>query len=128
MTGAEAALRIAQLLPDGVATPGTLLRVALDDGVEVGWIWVSLPGPGRPSMPWIHNIEVHPAHRGRGHGRRMIQLAEAEVGRLGHDQLGLNVFTDNTRAIRLYESLGFEVTNQQMRKPLTPDAGAEPPR
>ncbi|MFG1952622.1 hypothetical protein [Micromonospora sp. NPDC048830] len=46
MTGAEAALRIGQLLPDGVATPGTLLRVALDDGVEVGWIWVSLPGPG----------------------------------------------------------------------------------
>ncbi|MFG1952621.1 GNAT family N-acetyltransferase [Micromonospora sp. NPDC048830] len=71
---------------------------------------------------------MHPAHRGRGHGRRMIPLAEAEVGRLGHDQLGLNVFAHNTRAIRLYESLGFEVTNQQMRKPLTPDFGGAPPR
>ncbi|GAA2715354.1 GNAT family N-acetyltransferase [Micromonospora olivasterospora] len=89
---------------------------------------MSLPAPGRPSLPRIHHIEVHPAHRGRGHGRRMIQLAEAEVARLGYDQLRLNVFAHNTGAIRLYESLGFEVTNQQMRKPLTSDAGEAPPR
>ncbi|MER5701737.1 GNAT family N-acetyltransferase [Micromonospora sp. NPDC002296] len=120
---AESALQIAQLLPDGVATPGVLLRLALVDDVEVGWIWVTLPrpgGPSNPSTPWIHNIEVHPAHRGRGHAARMIGLVEAELARLGFDRLGLNVFADNTVAVRLYERLGFRVTAQQMSKPVGP--------
>ncbi|TDC59540.1 GNAT family N-acetyltransferase [Micromonospora sp. KC207] len=117
---AEAASQIARLLPDGVATPGALLRVALVDGVEVGWIWTALPDADRPGTAWIHNIEVHSAHRGRGHARRMIQLAEAELAGLGVGQLGLNVFGRNTVAKRLYDGLGFRVTAQQMSKPLPP--------
>ncbi|MEU8025198.1 MULTISPECIES: GNAT family N-acetyltransferase [Micromonospora] len=119
---AEALAQIGRLLPDGVASPGVLLRVALVEGEEVGWIWTTLPGADLPTMAWIHNIEVHPAHRGQGHARRMIQLAEAELARLGVDRLGLNVFGHNTVAIRLYDSLGFRVTAQQMVKPLPPPA------
>ncbi|WP_343448846.1 GNAT family N-acetyltransferase [Micromonospora oryzae] len=119
---AEALAQIGRLLPDGVASPGVLLRVALVGGEEVGWIWTTLPGADLPTMAWIHNIEVHPAHRGQGHARRMIQLAEAELARLGVDRLGLNVFGHNTVAIRLYDSLGFQVTAQQMVKPLPPPA------
>ncbi|MEV5820964.1 GNAT family N-acetyltransferase [Micromonospora harpali] len=116
----EALAQIGRSLPDGVASPGALLRVALLDGEEVGWIWTTLPDADRPTMAWIHNIEVHPAHRGQGHARRMIQLAEAELARLGVDRLGLNVFGHNTVAIRLYDSLGFRVAAQQMVKPLPP--------
>ncbi|WP_229403563.1 GNAT family N-acetyltransferase [Micromonospora okii] len=117
---AESLRQVARLLPDGVTTPGVLLRVAEADGEEVGWIWVTLPGPEQPTMAWVHNIEVHPAHRGRGHGRRMMELAEAELARLGVGRLGLNVFGHNTVARRLYESLGFEVKTQQMSKPIAP--------
>ncbi|MFC8848118.1 GNAT family N-acetyltransferase [Micromonospora sp. NPDC057141] len=117
---AESLAQIDRDLPDGVATPGVLLRMALVDGEEVGWIWTTLPDADRPTMAWIHNIEVHPAHRGHGHARRMIQLAEAELARLGVGQLGLNVFGHNTVAIRLYDSLGFQVTSQHMVKPLPP--------
>ncbi|MFC3500639.1 GNAT family N-acetyltransferase [Micromonospora krabiensis] len=115
-----AATQIAGLLPDGVATAGVLLRVARVDDVQVGWIWVTLPGPGEasPGRAWIHNIEVDPAHRGRGHARRMIQLMEAELAARGVPELGLNVFGSNTVAIGLYESLGFRVAAQQMVKPL----------
>jgi ribosomal protein S18 acetylase RimI-like enzyme len=44
--------------------------------------------------------------------------AEDECRRLGHKQLDLNVFGDNTTAIGLYDSLGYTVISQQMRKEL----------
>ena len=95
------------------------------DDVEVGWIWVTLPEAAGSTdagsrRAWIHNIEVHPAHRGRGYARRMIQLIEAELAQIGVPELGLNVFGTNTVAIGLYESLGFEVTAQQMAKRIDP--------
>ncbi|RLP92416.1 N-acetyltransferase [Micromonospora sp. CV4] len=118
----RSASQMRELLPAGAATEGALLRMARVDDVEVGWIWVTLPGAGAPDTlrAWIHNIEVHPEHRGRGHARRMIQLMEAELARLGVPELGLNVFGTNTVAIGLYRSLGFEVTSQQMAKRIDP--------
>ncbi|WP_433263091.1 GNAT family N-acetyltransferase [Micromonospora vinacea] len=121
----EAALKrsadqIQESLPAGVATERALLRVGRVGDTEVGWIWVTLPAAAAPEQAWIHNIEVHEEHRGRGHARRMIQLIEAELTHLGVPELGLNVFGTNTVAIGLYRSLGFEVTSQQMAKRLTP--------
>ncbi|MEU6074778.1 N-acetyltransferase [Micromonospora sp. NPDC047074] len=119
---AETQLR--ESLPDGVATVGALLRVARVGDVEVGWIWVGLPrdsgGPAGPDTAWIYNVEVHPGHRGQGHGRRMIQLIEAELAALGVPELGLNVFGSNTVAIHLYRGLGFQVAAQQMTKRIVP--------
>lgn len=40
--------------------------------------------------------------------------------RRGVAELGLNVFGSNATARHLYESLGFQVTSQQMAKPLVP--------
>ncbi|MFI6266493.1 GNAT family N-acetyltransferase [Micromonospora sp. NPDC051006] len=134
---ARAAAQIRDLLPDGAATPGVLLRVARVGDVEVGWIWVTLPGtagasdaPPGSGRAWIPNIEVHETHRGRGHARRMIQLIEAELAQLDVAELGLNVFGSNTVAIGLYQSLGFRVTAQQMAKPVSagPPAGPVAPR
>lgn len=119
----RSAQQLREGLPAGAATEGVLLRVARADDTEVGWIWVSLPGASDaagPTRAWIQNIEVHPAHRGRGHARRMIQLVEAELAGLGVPELGLNVFGTNTVAIGLYRSLGFEVTAQQMAKRIDP--------
>lgn len=56
------------------------------------------------------SVEVHPAHQGVGVGRAIMERMVAWVrgGRgSGVTRLELNVFADNTRAIRLYESLGF---------------------
>jgi len=112
--------QIRDLLTEGVATERALLRVGRVGDTEVGWIWVTLPTAAAPDQAWIHNIEVHEEHRGRGYARRMIQLIEAELAQLGVPELGLNVFGANTVAIGLYRSLGFEVTSQQMAKRLTP--------
>ncbi|MET8260703.1 GNAT family N-acetyltransferase [Micromonospora sp. NPDC005553] len=112
--------QIRESLPAGAATEGALLRVGRVGDTEVGWIWVTLPTSAAPDQAWIHNIEVHEEHRGRGYARRMIQLIEAELTQHGVPELGLNVFGTNSVAIGLYRSLGFEVTSQQMAKRLTP--------
>ncbi|MEU8209715.1 N-acetyltransferase [Micromonospora sp. NPDC049044] len=116
----RAVTQIRELLPAGAATDGVLLRAARVGETEVGWIWVTLPTPAAPNQAWIHNIEVHEEHRGRGYARRMIQLIEVELAHLGVPELGLNVFGTNTVAIGLYRSLGFEVTAQQMAKRIDP--------
>ncbi|MEU8019631.1 GNAT family N-acetyltransferase [Micromonospora parva] len=112
--------QIAESLPAGVDTEGALLRMARVGDTEVGWIWVTVPTAAAPNQAWIHNIEVHEEHRGRGYARRMVQLIEAELAQLGVPELGLNVFGTNTVALGLYRSLGFEVTSQQMAKRITP--------
>ena len=120
------AMRFADLgaetvLPDGIETERVLLRTATVGGTAVGWIWVTLPGPpGRPELAWIHHLGVDPEHQGHGYARTMIEAIQVELAGYRVDRLGLNVFGDNLAAIRLYESLGFRVTAQQMAKSLRP--------
>jgi ribosomal protein S18 acetylase RimI-like enzyme len=116
---AEAERDIANQLPRGPGTRGQLLRKALVDGTEVGWIWVSLPGTAVPEQAWISDVEVDPEFRSRGYAAAIIAAAEAELTALGVSRLGLNVFGDNDTAGRLYRRLGFEVTAQQYSRALT---------
>jgi ribosomal protein S18 acetylase RimI-like enzyme len=55
----------------------------------------------------IGQISVHPAHQGRGIGRRMIESALSEFRRLGFKSITLAVTSANTNALHLYESIGF---------------------
>jgi ribosomal protein S18 acetylase RimI-like enzyme len=114
----------AQVLSDGLDTTGMLLFTAEVDGAPVGWLWLSLPGLDgrRPDTAWVYEVMIDPDQRGKGYGRELMLAAEQELTGRGVPRLGLNVFGDNTVARRLYESLGFAVTSQQMVKALTPAA------
>jgi GNAT superfamily N-acetyltransferase len=101
-----------RLLPDGAATADTLLVVLSHGGTDVGTLWVRLRDPDRPEAPaWVCAVEVTEQHRGHGHGRTLMLAAERECVAAGLRTLGLDVFADNTPAVRLYESLGYEVTD-----------------
>jgi ribosomal protein S18 acetylase RimI-like enzyme len=75
-------------------------------------------------MAWVYNIEVDPAFRGRGYGRAAMILAEGEARSRGMTSLGLNVHGQNKVARSLYDSLGYDVTALQMKKPLLAEVGA----
>ncbi|MEU5191062.1 GNAT family N-acetyltransferase [Streptomyces klenkii] len=107
------------LLPDGADTAGTMLRVLTYEDTVVGTLWVALRdgGPDAPDA-YVFDVEVVPAHRGRGHGRSLMLMAEAEALAHGARTLGLNVFAGNTPALRLYESLGYAPTAYHLYKPL----------
>ncbi|NES30182.1 GNAT family N-acetyltransferase [Micromonospora terminaliae] len=108
------------LLPDGFATAGMLfLRAVLPDGAHVGVSWLGLTHPrGAPDCAFIYDIEIDEAHRGAGYGRALLAAVEDAVRSRGVGRLELNVFRDNARAIRLYETSGYRVVTQQMRKSL----------
>lgn len=108
------------LLPQGPATPGNLLFTAFDPtGTAVGLLWLALPS-GRQRRAWVYDVWVEPAARGKGYGRAIMLAGERELTSRGVAELGLNVFGSNATARHLYESLGFQVTSQQMAKPLVP--------
>ncbi|HEY0932422.1 MAG TPA: GNAT family N-acetyltransferase [Trebonia sp.] len=103
----------------GFATPGQLVFRVLAGDVPVGWLWLGVPGPDPdPLMAWVFEVEIEAPFRGLGYGRAAMQLAEREARSRGMTSLGLNVHGQNTIARSLYESLGYEVTTQQMRKPV----------
>ena len=110
-------------LTDGPDPAGQLIfRLIADEQPEdqpVGWLWLAVPvTAGDPAMAWVNNVEVDEAYRGRGYGRQAMLLAEREAAARGMTSVGLNVHGQNTVARGLYDSLGYQVTAQQMKKTL----------
>jgi len=110
----------AELLPDGAATDRMLVLRGLDGaGAPIGRAWVALDHPrGAPGVAFLYDIEVLAERRGEGLGRALLEAVEAETRRHGAEALELNVFGGNRIAIALYESSGYQVVTQQMRKAL----------
>ncbi|MFP3714225.1 GNAT family N-acetyltransferase [Puerhibacterium sp. TATVAM-FAB25] len=107
-------------LPQGLATPRMLLLRGVDaDGEPVGQAWVGLDHPrGAPGVAFLYDIEVLDSRRGQGLGRALLSAVEAATRDAGLGALELNVFGHNRVAIALYDSSGYTVTAQQMRKAL----------
>ena len=55
----------------------------------------------------VQNIGIDPQHRGSGLGSILLAHAGRGFRRIGLTKMHLEVTTDNTAAIRLYERLGF---------------------
>ena len=116
-TTEEARQTMAQWLPDGVDNRGSLLRTAHADGREIGWLWLSLPTPDRPSVGLIAYLLVDPAERRKGHGRRIVAAAEAELARFGVPRIGLTV-PGRTEALAFADTLDLAVASEQLLKDL----------
>ncbi|MGW1603799.1 GNAT family N-acetyltransferase [Streptomyces eurythermus] len=104
----------ARLLPHGVDTDGMLFSVLEHEGSPVGTLWVAL----QEGKAFVFDVQTYPAHRGRGHGRTLMRLAEHQATGSGRPLLGLNVFAGNTPAEALYASLGYETVTYFLSKPL----------
>ena len=114
---AIAAKQFADLLKDGLATEGQYLwKVVADEDGAVGDLWTFVdPGKRRA---FIYFIGIDERYRGKGYGKAAMLALEAAVTPKGADHIDLNVFGDNTTAIRLYEGLGYRPTAMNMRKML----------
>lgn len=58
----------------------------------------------------VQNLGIDPLHRGRGLGSILLAKAARGFYASGLQRMHLEVTTDNTAAIRLYERLGFRRT------------------
>jgi ribosomal protein S18 acetylase RimI-like enzyme len=106
-------------LPDGLATQGHVLLVAVDpdDGQRVGVLWFG-PSTDDPAMAWVYDITVDEERRRQGWGRAIMRAFEGEARGRGFARAGLNVYGDNHVARRLYESVGYVETARQLHKEL----------
>ncbi|MCX4668587.1 GNAT family N-acetyltransferase [Streptomyces sp. NBC_01381] len=101
-------------LGQGIATPGVRLSVLTHAGTEVGALWLAV----YDDPAFVFDVEVDAEHRGQGHGRSLMLLAEAQAHEAGSSRIGLNVFAGNAPALRLYQSLGYEPVTYYVYKPL----------
>ena len=110
----------ATILPQGLDTPGHWLSIVEADGERVGLLWLAERDSGGRRVIFIYDVEIDEAHRGKGYGRAVMELAEQEAHSLGIGRIELNVFGGNDVARRLYRSVGYVETSVQMAKDLDP--------
>lgn len=91
-----------------VTSASQTMLVAVIDGKVIGSLGLSRL-EGRRGHVGTFGMAVHDAYAGRGAGAALIAAAVEQADRwLNLRRLELTVWTDNTRAIALYERFGFE--------------------
>ncbi len=91
-------------------SPGVLSYVALLDDEVVGTFFLKNNQPGLGAHVANAGYMVHPAQTGRGIGRDMGRFSLDEARRLGYRAMQFNIVVKtNERAIRLWQSLGFNI-------------------
>jgi GNAT superfamily N-acetyltransferase len=110
--------QMAELVPDGLDSPGQSFFTAWVGETAVGTFWVSTERP----MAFVYDIAVDESQRRRGYGEAIMNAGARWARDLGHPALGLNVFGHNPNARSLYDKLGYRVT-QDFRSIDLGDAG-----
>jgi len=93
--------------------------VARDENRQcVGFIWLieSTSGFTAAAFAWIMCVYVEAGFRGRGIGRHLMELGEKWAEEKGLIDIILNVSNKNEYAIRLYESMGYEIETRRYIK------------
>ncbi|HZC26497.1 MAG TPA: GNAT family N-acetyltransferase, partial [Actinopolymorphaceae bacterium] len=76
---------------------------------------------------FVYGVAVDAAERGKGYGRAVMHVGARIALAAGDRVLALNVFGQNSVAINLYDSLGYEVTDQSRSLDLSADEESGPP-
>ncbi len=110
----------AQILPDGLATPGqAIFSVEVEQGGEVaGSLWVAERTSDAGAILFVYALEIDESYRGQGRAKAAMRAAEAEARRRGLDRIELNVFGGNATARGLYRALGYAEVAVYMGKDL----------
>lgn len=120
--------------------PWTEAQVAEEVAVEPPGGVLVLEGPGEPDgtggicaycalrlvLDEVHvmNVAVAPRARGRGLARRLLRVALRRAARAGARRALLEVRVGNSRALALYESLGFRRLSRRRGYYREPDEDA----
>lgn len=67
-----------------------------------------------PSTVFIYSFQVHPRHRGRGVGRQILMGVLDRLIAENREHIMIEVSTDNTIALSLYESCGFQKVTEYL--------------
>ena len=110
----------AAVLVDGRPADGHALFVLEDagSGDAIGRAWLADREGAEGTYAFVYDVFLDERVRGRGLGRRAMELLEDEARRRGHARIRLNVFGGNEVARSLYRSLGYNEIAVSMGKEL----------
>jgi ribosomal protein S18 acetylase RimI-like enzyme len=107
-------------LSSGLSTPDQFLYdIRLGDGSvdeRIGYLWVEVNETGHRCF--IYDIYLHEGYRGKGWGRKTLELLEAQMRERNIQRIGLHVWGDNVVARGLYDKLGYQLVGSDMQKRL----------
>ncbi|MEL3973486.1 GNAT family N-acetyltransferase [Rossellomorea oryzaecorticis] len=103
----------ARLLPQDEKTENNHLYSLFQDHILIGSFWLAVM-PNKTG--YIYNVEIVKEFRGQGFGKSAMKEIEIKAKELDLTKIELHVFAHNTTARRLYEKIGYEVTNVIMAK------------
>ena len=92
------------------------------DGLA-GFCWTKVHDDTVPPLGEIYAVAVHPSRGGRGLGRGLTIAGLAHLSGAGVDEAMLYVDADNSRAVAMYEGMGFHLHHHE-----TAYLGEVPPR
>jgi diamine N-acetyltransferase len=92
--------------------PQTVQACCIYAGEEMVGFAMYGPEDEDETLFWIDRLMIAEGHRGKGYGRAAVQLILDEARARGFSRVGLSTGLQNVKAIRLYESLGFEATGE----------------
>ncbi|MEH7884195.1 GNAT family N-acetyltransferase [Bacillus sp. JJ1609] len=96
---------------------GAYFLVARTEDDLIGWVLVdrSMDWFTHKDIGWISDVYVKNEFRNQGVAEVLIEQSLVEFKHLGYDDVRLNVFCFNEKAIRLYEKIGFKDVSKFMR-------------
>jgi ribosomal protein S18 acetylase RimI-like enzyme len=80
------------------------ILIGRDDGAIIATAMVGHDG----HRGWVYYVAVDPDHRGKGHGRAIMNAAEESLRQAGIAKLQLMVRSDNAKVQAFYESIGYD--------------------
>ena len=108
-----------RILPDGLKSADQYIFAIKENGTDwIGTIWFGVRGAVDNRKAFIYDVVLEEATRGKGYGKKTMELLENEVKKLGLRHIGLHVFGHNKIARNLYEKMGYGVTNLVLEKVL----------
>ncbi|WP_218624663.1 GNAT family N-acetyltransferase [Glaciihabitans sp. dw_435] len=103
---------------DGWMRPGDFGTIAVEGERAIGAVWARQLPASDPGFGYISDdvpelgLAVDDGHQGAGVGRTLLQRSIADAASRGLRAVSLSVEDGNTRARRLYESVGFIVVGR----------------
>ena len=102
------------LLPEGLETKDHYLKNILLDGEKTGFVWFAIEEEYGLKYAFLYEIYIFPENRNKGYGRKAMQLFMDEVHQSGAEKVYLHVFGHNHGALKLYQTLGFQINDYTM--------------
>ncbi|ODG94090.1 hypothetical protein BED47_02380 [Gottfriedia luciferensis] len=103
------------LLPEGENTENNYLKNIVLNEEKIGYIWYSINIKQVPNYAYLYEILIYPEYRGQGFGKESMRMCIKEINELGVDEVCLHVFGHNQSALNLYQQLGFEITDYNLK-------------